>query len=89
MVHAWLYSGSDTLWAGLIKELYVAAENSFREEYANAQENTVFTQGSCSVLTAMLMLLCAMSMFWLLVNPVSSSAATCADEAAAGDLFAG
>ena len=49
----------------------------------------MFAQGSCPVLAAMLMLLCAMSIFWLLVNPVSSSAATCADEAAAGDLFAG
>jgi hypothetical protein len=35
---AWLYEGSESLWAGLIKELYVATENRFGADYAHAQE---------------------------------------------------
>lgn len=35
--NAWLYSASKTLWAGLIKELYVATEKHFGDDYANAR----------------------------------------------------
>ena len=31
--HAWLYNGTDELWAGFIKELYKAVENHYGREY--------------------------------------------------------
>ena len=40
--NAWLYSGSSTLWAGLIMELYKATENHFGNDYANAQIKAKF-----------------------------------------------
>ena len=40
--NAWLYSGSSTLWAGLIMELYKATETHFGNDYANAQIKAKF-----------------------------------------------
>ena len=36
--NAWLYSGSDVLWAGLIKQLYDFTEKHYGTNYANAAE---------------------------------------------------
>eukprot|EP01036_Dinobryon_divergens_P035402 gene35402-45868_t len=40
--NAWLYSGSDVLWAGLIKQLYDFTEKHYGTNYANAAEKAKF-----------------------------------------------
>lgn len=51
--NAWLYSGSDNLWAGLIQALYEAVESRYGPDYCNAQQKAnvykIFILGSISL----------------------------------------
>jgi len=40
--NAWVYSGSDNLWAGLIQKLYEAVESHFGPDFAYAQKRALY-----------------------------------------------
>ena len=58
MWNAWLYSGSDNLWAGLIMRMHEAVEERYGAPYARAREHAMLiTVGVQALLAAALMML--------------------------------
>ncbi|GMH75688.1 hypothetical protein TrST_g3053, partial [Triparma strigata] len=48
--NAWIYSGNDNLWAGLIKSLYTAVEKHYGPEYAYAERKAELIWGSMKLM---------------------------------------
>ncbi|GMH97462.1 hypothetical protein TrVE_jg7207 [Triparma verrucosa] len=48
--NAWIYSGNDNLWAGLIKSLYTAVEKHYGPEYAYAERKADLIWGSMKLI---------------------------------------
>ena len=60
--NAWLYSGSDNLWAGLIKEPHDVVEKHYGSDFSNAQQKAKFYAMSIQIIAALLFL--ALSVFF-------------------------
>ena len=69
--NAWLYSGSDTLWAGLIKALYDTTERHFGSDFANARAKATFYKVLIEGLVALLLL--GVSIFLVMDNQLVTS----------------
>ncbi len=57
--NAWLYSGNDNLWAGLIKALHEAVEERYGAPYTRAKREAMMISVACQVLAAAFLLACA------------------------------
>ena len=71
--NAWLFSGTDTLWAGLIKELFLATERHFGNDYANAQEKAAFYIAFSQGLIALLLFLLTYYLFLFNLGDIEGS----------------
>ena len=61
--NAWLYSGNDNLWAGLIRSLYSSVEEHFGSSYVHAKQRAELLIGAFKILSAGATLVLSLSYF--------------------------
>mmetsp|Transcript_26448 Transcript_26448/g.36374 ORF Transcript_26448/g.36374 Transcript_26448/m.36374 type:complete len:1042 (+) Transcript_26448:41-3166(+) len=68
--NAWLYSGSDNLWAGLIKALYDSVEDHYGPNYKHAHQKSYMLM---IVLLCLVSLTCLTKITWSEMNGLNDS----------------
>ena len=71
--NAWLYNGTDELWAGLIKDLYKAVENHYGQEYTYALKKAQLLVTVLKLIVPTGIIAGGVAIFYYLQNEAESS----------------